>query len=340
MPEVPVASFTGEESNAKTVNEPIVDPDALSFGFLGQIPRNFSLSHLTADFNISSGSLSVIFNGWNRSMQKWLYGEVTNWARNCARKLWFSPTGSRKRYSLCNKYWQSTRMSMVSVFLALCLLVCSWIPRVWIPVMLSRVWLPFSGLKHWIQNCKEVVLLIKLCNGLMLRILFLLWASKYDTVQSWWHQPVLLFWTNGNSRFFCKYRGISVIVQLYKAKKYCFTNVCNAVRVLEWMLKTKSWVDEHLGLWSGSVIISIWALSSMFNLRINFASELTWHPRLWSGFVVQHQLRVRCQGPGLSVSFNVYFGYPGFVCQLPGLFGDYSGIQALLCSCSSIISWI
>ncbi|KAF5764740.1 putative angiotensin-converting enzyme 2 [Helianthus annuus] len=54
MPEVPVASFTGEESNAKTVNEPIVDPDALSFGFLGQIPRNFSLSHLTADFNISS----------------------------------------------------------------------------------------------------------------------------------------------------------------------------------------------------------------------------------------------------------------------------------------------
>ncbi|MFS8001864.1 putative angiotensin-converting enzyme 2 [Helianthus anomalus] len=57
MPEVPVASFIGEESNAKTVNEPIVDPDAPSFGFLGQIPRNFSLSDLTADFNISSDIL-------------------------------------------------------------------------------------------------------------------------------------------------------------------------------------------------------------------------------------------------------------------------------------------
>lgn len=61
MPEVPIPSFIGEESNPKPVNEPIVDPDAPSFGFLGQIPRNFSLSDLTADFSISSGSSYVIF---------------------------------------------------------------------------------------------------------------------------------------------------------------------------------------------------------------------------------------------------------------------------------------
>ncbi|KAI3811749.1 hypothetical protein L1987_21478 [Smallanthus sonchifolius] len=57
MPEVPISSFIGEESNSKPVNEPIVDPGAPSFGFLGQIPRNFSLSDLTADFSISSDIL-------------------------------------------------------------------------------------------------------------------------------------------------------------------------------------------------------------------------------------------------------------------------------------------
>lgn len=54
---VPISSFIGEESNPKPVNEPNVDPDASSFGFLGQIPRNFSLSDLTADFSISSDIL-------------------------------------------------------------------------------------------------------------------------------------------------------------------------------------------------------------------------------------------------------------------------------------------
>ncbi|KAI7731235.1 hypothetical protein M8C21_000939, partial [Ambrosia artemisiifolia] len=57
MPDVPIPPFIGEDSNPKPVNEPIVDPDAPSFGFLGQIPRNFSLSDLTADFNISSDIL-------------------------------------------------------------------------------------------------------------------------------------------------------------------------------------------------------------------------------------------------------------------------------------------
>ncbi|PWA38498.1 hypothetical protein CTI12_AA580890 [Artemisia annua] len=57
MTEVPVLNFLGEETHPKPVNEPIVDPDTSSFGFLGQIPRNFSLSDLTADFSISSDIL-------------------------------------------------------------------------------------------------------------------------------------------------------------------------------------------------------------------------------------------------------------------------------------------
>ncbi|KAL8260557.1 hypothetical protein R6Q59_028510 [Mikania micrantha] len=57
MPAVPIPSFIGEESTPKPVNDPIVDTGAPSFGFLGQIPRNFSLSDLTADFSISSGIL-------------------------------------------------------------------------------------------------------------------------------------------------------------------------------------------------------------------------------------------------------------------------------------------
>lgn len=57
MTEVPVLNFLGEESHPKPVNEPIVEPDTSSFGFLGQIPRNFSLSDLTADFSISSDIL-------------------------------------------------------------------------------------------------------------------------------------------------------------------------------------------------------------------------------------------------------------------------------------------
>ncbi|KAI3667271.1 hypothetical protein L6452_42321 [Arctium lappa] len=57
MADVPLPSFIGDESNPKPTNEPIVDPDTSSYGFLGQIPRNFSLSDLTADFSISSDIL-------------------------------------------------------------------------------------------------------------------------------------------------------------------------------------------------------------------------------------------------------------------------------------------
>lgn len=57
MSDVHIPSFIGEVSNQKPMNGSNVDPDSSSFGFLGQIPRNFSLSDLTADYNISSDIL-------------------------------------------------------------------------------------------------------------------------------------------------------------------------------------------------------------------------------------------------------------------------------------------
>lgn len=56
-----VTSFTNVESNSHSLNEVVLDPDTSSFGFLGQIPRNFSLSDLTADFSQSSGMSSLMF---------------------------------------------------------------------------------------------------------------------------------------------------------------------------------------------------------------------------------------------------------------------------------------
>lgn len=55
-----IPSFSNE-SNNQSLGEPLLDTEASTFGFLGQIPRNFSLSDLTADFSQSSGlSLSHI----------------------------------------------------------------------------------------------------------------------------------------------------------------------------------------------------------------------------------------------------------------------------------------
>ncbi|KAF7145719.1 hypothetical protein RHSIM_Rhsim04G0110700 [Rhododendron simsii] len=45
-----VSSFSSVESNSHPLNESLLDVDS-TFGFLGQIPRNFSLSDLTADFS-------------------------------------------------------------------------------------------------------------------------------------------------------------------------------------------------------------------------------------------------------------------------------------------------
>ncbi|XP_059295720.1 uncharacterized protein LOC132049079 isoform X2 [Lycium ferocissimum] len=52
-----VSSFSSVESDSQPVNETVLDADTSSFGFLGQIPRNFSLSDLTADFSNGSDIL-------------------------------------------------------------------------------------------------------------------------------------------------------------------------------------------------------------------------------------------------------------------------------------------
>ncbi|XP_006288158.2 uncharacterized protein LOC17882699 [Capsella rubella] len=54
--EAPIASFSND-SSSQSLNDPLVDADASTFGFLGQIPRNFSLSDLTTDFSQSSDIL-------------------------------------------------------------------------------------------------------------------------------------------------------------------------------------------------------------------------------------------------------------------------------------------
>ncbi|PSS33527.1 Unconventional myosin-Va like [Actinidia chinensis var. chinensis] len=52
-----VSSFSSVESNSQPVNESLLDADNSSLGYLGQIPRNFSLSDLTVDFSNSSDIL-------------------------------------------------------------------------------------------------------------------------------------------------------------------------------------------------------------------------------------------------------------------------------------------
>lgn len=53
--EASASNFNGAESSSLAFNENMLDPEMNSFGFLGQIPRNFSLSDLTADFSNSTG---------------------------------------------------------------------------------------------------------------------------------------------------------------------------------------------------------------------------------------------------------------------------------------------
>ncbi|KAA8521536.1 hypothetical protein F0562_012209 [Nyssa sinensis] len=52
-----VSSFSSVESNSQPLNETLLGADTTSFVNLGQIPRNFSLSDLTADFSNSSDIL-------------------------------------------------------------------------------------------------------------------------------------------------------------------------------------------------------------------------------------------------------------------------------------------
>ncbi|KAL7138375.1 hypothetical protein ABFS83_10G158900 [Erythranthe nasuta] len=55
--EVSNSPFNGGESSSEALNEAMLDPETNSFGFLGQISRNFSLSDLTADFSNSTDIL-------------------------------------------------------------------------------------------------------------------------------------------------------------------------------------------------------------------------------------------------------------------------------------------
>ncbi|XVF07112.1 hypothetical protein REPUB_Repub06bG0110400 [Reevesia pubescens] len=56
-PTIGDTSFSTVESSTQPLNESLVDADISSFGFLGHIPRNFSLSDLTADYSQSSDIL-------------------------------------------------------------------------------------------------------------------------------------------------------------------------------------------------------------------------------------------------------------------------------------------
>ncbi|XP_022745835.1 uncharacterized protein LOC111296062 isoform X2 [Durio zibethinus] len=56
-PTIGDTSFSTVESSTQPLNEPLLDADISSFGFLGQIPRSFSLSDLTADFSQCSDIL-------------------------------------------------------------------------------------------------------------------------------------------------------------------------------------------------------------------------------------------------------------------------------------------
>ncbi|KAL8467619.1 hypothetical protein ACS0TY_031021 [Phlomoides rotata] len=55
--EASVSPFNGGEATSQALNETMLDQEMNSFGFLGQIPRNFSLSDLTADFSNSTDIL-------------------------------------------------------------------------------------------------------------------------------------------------------------------------------------------------------------------------------------------------------------------------------------------
>ncbi|XP_073305877.1 uncharacterized protein [Primulina huaijiensis] len=55
--EASIPHFDGVEPSSHALNETILDPEMNTFGFLGQIPRNFSLSDLTADFSNSTDIL-------------------------------------------------------------------------------------------------------------------------------------------------------------------------------------------------------------------------------------------------------------------------------------------
>ncbi|PHT75854.1 hypothetical protein T459_19376 [Capsicum annuum] len=59
MGDASVSSFSSVDSNMQPLNEPLLDVDTTSFGFLGEMPQNFGFSDLTADFTNSSALKSL-----------------------------------------------------------------------------------------------------------------------------------------------------------------------------------------------------------------------------------------------------------------------------------------
>lgn len=57
--DIAIPSFGNVDTNSQSLNGSLLDTEASSFGFLGQIPRNFSLSDLTAGFSQSSEILET-----------------------------------------------------------------------------------------------------------------------------------------------------------------------------------------------------------------------------------------------------------------------------------------
>ncbi|PHT80555.1 hypothetical protein T459_13570 [Capsicum annuum] len=54
-----VLQWSSVESKSQPLNEPLLDADTTSFGFLGEMPQNFGFSDLTADFTNSSALNSL-----------------------------------------------------------------------------------------------------------------------------------------------------------------------------------------------------------------------------------------------------------------------------------------
>ncbi|PHT96889.1 hypothetical protein BC332_34184 [Capsicum chinense] len=55
-----VLQWSSVESKLQPLNEPLLDADTTSFGFLGEMPQNFGFSDLTTDFTNSSALNSLL----------------------------------------------------------------------------------------------------------------------------------------------------------------------------------------------------------------------------------------------------------------------------------------
>ncbi|KAJ0720775.1 hypothetical protein HanOQP8_Chr08g0267841 [Helianthus annuus] len=124
-----------------------------------------------------------------------------------------------------------------------------------------------GDVKYWLALCKGVVLLFKKRYCWMVRVLGLFPVIIHGTVESWWHKAAaFLRWTKTSSRFIYKIRGSLVYSQLFKASTFCVANICKRVRLLEWLLHSKSWNGVLLSMWSRSP--SLWSGEPLLIFRV------------------------------------------------------------------------